>query len=188
MSRYFFLLIFFCAFSFSSFSQELSDKSIKVGAGLAINEGYREIGTGTVFQLGYQKQYWENRLRLNPYMLTGGFIPFGITDTPDQYFRITTLGTNLYLDVIRIKPFSLFAGTGLWANYSRGLIGTGGMDEPRTSSDYFFRTYIGGSLHAGIRLAPQKSRLAWEITPFNVHFGSGYFMLGYLKIGVDISL
>lgn len=169
--------------------QAFSNKSIKTSFGIGMNEGDDEIGIGTVFSLAYQKAVWKNRLRLGPYILTGGFMPIGITDTREQFYRITSLGFNGYLDVLKYKPVSLFIWGGGFVNYSRGVLGTGGWpEEGNTRSEYFLNFYGGGSFGSGIRIDPPNRRIAYEITPFNFNFGNSGFMLAYFRVGIDIKL
>lgn len=169
--------------------QDYSSNSLKIGVGLGFNEGLRETGMGTLVSFGYQKSIYNDRLRINPNFMTGGFFPFGITDTRDQYYRVTSIGVNGYLDVIKYKPFSLFLGAGGLLNYSRGLLGTGGWpEEGNNKSDYLFKLYYGAYLAGGIRINPPNSRIAYELTPLNYCFGNDNFVLGFLKIGIDIKL
>ena len=170
-------------------SQVYSNNSLKVGLGIGMNEGLREMGMGTLVSFGYQKSVLNDRLRFNPNFMTGGFFPFGITDTRDQYYRITSLGVDGYFDVIKYKPFSLFVVAGGLVNYSRGLLGTGGWPEAGNNmSDYLFKLYYGGHLAWGIRVNQPKSRLAYEITPLNICFGNDQFFMGFIKVAIDIKL
>ncbi|MCF6331760.1 MAG: hypothetical protein L3J11_00635 [Draconibacterium sp.] len=95
------LLPFLLLFCSPVFAQEYSNESLKFGIGFGINEGNQEIGVGTIVSFGYQKSIWNDRVRINPNIMTGNFRPFGITDTRDQYYRITTFGMNGYLDLIK---------------------------------------------------------------------------------------
>jgi len=166
-----------------------SNSSIKIGAGIGFNEGMKEMGMGSLLTIGYQKSFWRDRFRLNPHIIATGFFSFGVTDTRDQYYRITLLGVNGYLDFIKKDFASLFIGAGGFVNYTRGLLGTGGFPEAEnTSSNYFFKFYYGCYLGAGLRITPRKSRIAYELTPVNAYFGNDHFILGFLKFGVDIKL
>lgn len=190
MNKYLLVLIVAIFVFISEVSgQEYSNNSLKVGLGIGMNEGLREMGMGTLVSFGYQKSVLNDRLRINPNFMTGGFFPFGITDTRDQYYRITSLGVDGYLDVIKYKPFSLFIVAGGLVNYSRGLLGTGGWPEAgNNTSDYLFKLYYGGHVAWGIRINPPKSRLAYEITPLNICFGNDQFFMGFIKVGIDIKL
>jgi hypothetical protein len=182
-------IFFLIIINLDGFAQEYSSNSIKTGIGIGMSEGIRETGIGSIVSLGYQKSLWQNRLRINPYILSGGFFPFGVTDVRDQYFKITSLGVNGYLDILKYKSVSIFIGAGGLVNYTRGLFGTGGMPESGiTSSEYFFKLYYGGYLGGGLRINPAKSRFAYELTPFNICFGNDYFVMAYFKFGIDINL
>lgn len=174
------------------FSQEKEFKktSIKTGIGLAMNEGDKEFGNGLVYAIGFQKSYGKkDKLRINPNFLFGGFLPAGITDTPDMYYKLSSLGLDLHYDILKVEIVSLAATVGGFMNYSRGLIGTGGMPpEGRTHSDYFLGLYFGGKVGLGLRFAPENGKLAFEFKPFNVQFGNKGFFLGAFMFGVDIRL
>jgi len=190
MTKYLLVLIL-AIFAFISelTGQEYSNNSLKVGLGIGMNEGIREMGMGTLVSFGIQKSILNDRLRINPNFMTGGFFPLGITDTRDQYFRITSLGVDGYFDVIKYKPFSLFVVAGGLANYTRGLLGTGGWPEAgNNTSDYLFKLYYGGHVAWGIRVNQPKSRLAYEITPLNICFGNDQFFMGFIKVAMDIKL
>lgn len=170
-------------------AQNSSNNSLKLGFGVGINQGKPEIGIGTFASIGYQKSLWKERIRINPYLLSGSFLPLGITDTRDQYYRITSLGLNGYFDLIRIKPVSVFIGVGGFLNYSRGLLGTGGWpDENNNYSEYFFKLYYGGYLGCGLRIDPPNKNITLELTPINICFGNNYYQFTYLKIGIDLKL
>jgi hypothetical protein len=174
---------------FLCLAQEYSRNSLKLSSGLSVNEGKSETGFGGILMVGYQKSFWNERLRIGPALTAGSFFPFGITDVRDQYFRITNLSLNGYLDILKYKPVSIFINTGCFMNYTRGLLGSGGWyDIPQTNSDYFFKLYYGGILGCGIRFDQTKKKTAIEISPLNVYFGNNYFVLGFFRIGVDIKL
>ncbi|MEK6153863.1 hypothetical protein WIW50_11410 [Flavobacteriaceae bacterium 3-367] len=191
MYRFLVLLLFLSIMS-NSHAQEVEFKrtSIRTGIGIGYNEGKREHGMGLIYSIGWQKSYGENnRLRLNPNMIIGGFLPIGITDTRDQFYRITSLGLNLHYDFLRHKMFSLVATAGGFINNSRGLLGTGGWpDENNNSSRYFNTLYFGGNISAGIRVSPKNRKLAYEIRPLNIQVGNDFFVLGYLMFGIDFKI
>mgnify|MGYP001586584359 CR=1 FL=1 len=188
----------FCCFfvlliiSYSSSAQETEPKrtSIRTGIGLGFNHGKQETGTGFVSSIGWQKSFGEQiRFRFNPNLIVGGFFPFGITDTRDQYYRLTSLGLNLHYDLIRYKSISIVTTVGSFLNYSRGLLGTGGWPEANNNSSvYFHSLYFGGTISAGIRIAPKKSTFAYELRPINVQLGNDYFEFIYFMFGIDIKL
>jgi hypothetical protein len=88
------LLIVLTAGNKKVYSQDIEFKksSISTGLGIGVNEGLREIGLGLIYSVGWQKILGEkNKLRINPNMMFGGFLPIGVTDTRDQFYRITSL-------------------------------------------------------------------------------------------------
>lgn len=169
---------------------EFKRTSIRTGIGIGFNEGHWETGMGLLYSFGLQKSYGEkNRLRINPNILIGGFIPIGITDTRDQFYRITSLGLNVHYDLIKINIVSMVTTVGGFMNYSRGLLGTGGWPEANNNhSEYFHKLYYGGNISIGLRINPENSRLAYELRPLNLQFGNDYFVLGYTMFGIDFKL
>lgn len=179
----------FTFLSIKTFAQISTRGELKMGIGIAIDEGDRETGVGGIVILGYQKSFLKNRLRIGPMVRVGNFIPLGITDTRDQYFRSSTLDLSSDFDIIKYKAVSLFAGAGGFINYSRGLLGTGGWPSERNNgSDYFFKLYAGGKLKGGLRINPEKRKFTIEFVPFNVFFGNDYFLLGSINFLVGIKL
>lgn len=169
---------------------EFKRTSIRTGIGLGANEGLEEIGFGLVYSIGWQKSYGKkNKLRLNPNLLLGGFSAIGITDVPDQHFRITSLGLNIHYDLIKYKSVSIVTTVGGFVNYSRGLIGTGGWpsSNPR-QSDYFFKIYYGVSASVALRVSPKNSRFAYEWRHISLQGGNDNFLLAYIMFGIDFKL
>lgn len=175
-----------------SYSQEIEIKrnSIKTGIGIGFNEGKREIGYGIIYSIGLQKSYGsQNRLRLNPNLIIGGFLPIIMTDTREQFYRITSLGMNVHYDALKHESVSLVTSVGVFINYSRGLLGTGGYHQENiVNSEYFKTIYFGGSASIGLRINPPKSKLAYEIRPLNLQFGNNQFVLGYMMFGIDFTI
>ena len=169
---------------------EFKKSSIRTGIGIGMNEGHREIGNGLVYSIGWQKSFGErNKLRINPNLIIGGFLPIAITDTRDQFYRITNLGLNIHYDLIKYKAISIVATGGGFINYSRGLLGTGGWpDTNNNGSEYFYSLYFGGNGSIGLRIDPKNSKLAYEIRPINMYFGNNQFLLAYLMFGIDFKL
>ncbi len=116
-------------------------------------------------------------------------MPLGITDTRDQFYRLTTLGLNIHYDLIRYKSVSIVTTGGGFVNYSRGLLGTGGWPEANNnSSEYFYSLYFGGNASIGLRVDSANSKYAFEIRPINIHLGNKGFLLGYFMIGLDFKI
>jgi|BioPla2DNA2_1021312.scaffolds.fasta_scaffold67579_2 hypothetical protein len=168
--------------------QGFSKNSIKIGLGLGASMGNNTDGGGFVYTIGYQREIWKDRLRLNPNFSIGHYSSKFILDARDQYFNSIDIETNLYYDLIKIKSFSLVIGCGGLVNNSRGLKGTGGdpdgYTEPPTSeyvSDFHFGGYLGG----GFRINSPNKRTAINIMPINLHFGNNYFAEFHAKIELD---
>lgn len=171
-------------------AQEISKNSIKFSLGVGISSCNFSDGLGFVYSAGYQREIYKDRLRINPNFSIGHYSTRFLTDAPDAFFNSITLETNLYFDLIRIRAFSLIVGTGLFVNNSRGLIGTGGMEDfdpgYLPSSHYVNDIHAGGILMLGFRINPLNKRFALEIVPWNIHFGPNYFMEGHVKVQMDI--
>ncbi len=148
------------------------------------------MGNGLVYSIGWQKSFGEKRrLRLNPNLTFGGFLPIAITDTRDQFYQITSPGLNIHYDLLKFRDVSLVTTLGCFMNYSRGLLGTGGWPEANNNrSEYFYSLYFGGNGSLALRIAPHNKRLAYEIRPVNIHLGSEGFFMAYFMLGVDIGL
>lgn len=176
----------------TGFSQDIHFKrtSIKTGVGVGINDTETERGIGPVFSLGWQKSYLENeRLRLNPNILFGSFRTYAIpTDSRDQHYKTSALGFNVHYDLIKKNTTSLVTTGGVFVNYSRGLLGTGGLSEGNNSSEYFYSLYFGGYASIAIRINSKNKKVAYELRPLNIHFGNEGFILGYLFFGIDFKL
>lgn len=184
------ILIMLMLLSSFSFAQEnsSSNSSLKVGFGLGINDGERETGFGTLYSFGYQKSFFNNRIRVSPYLMNGGFTSIGITDTRDQFYRTTSLGINGDLDIVKFKSLSLIVGAGAFANFSRGLLGTGGELDQDRGSEYFYKMYYGVNAGTGLRIDPKSSRFAFELKPINVYVGTNYFILGFMQMNFDFKM
>jgi hypothetical protein len=183
------LIILTLIFSIKCKCQDYSKNSLRIGLGIGINEGMRETGMGALVSIGFQKSIANDRIRINPNYMSGGFMPLAITDTRDQYYRISSLGINGSLDAIKTGSFSLFVSVGPHINFTRGLLGTGGWPEAgNTSSDYIFKLYFAGTAACGIRINKPASRFAFEYLPFNISYGTDNFMLLYQKVSLDIKL
>ena len=192
MKNYISLMLFLFAMVSSSEAQDnlFSKKSIKANIGIAFNEGTREIGGGIVYSIGYQSEFVNNSLiRYSANLQSGNFRPILVTDTRDQFYRASSLGFNVEGDILKYKFISLTLGGGGFINYSRGLFGTGGNSIPAISrSEYFHQMYAGGIVSAGLRFAPEKRNIAFEIKPVNIQVGYPTFAMGYMTCGIDFKL
>ncbi len=181
------LFSIFIFFSAKGQDVEFSKNSLKYGAGVGFSDGRRTTGAGVLLLIGYQRDLWKDRLRLNPNLTVGYFNTKVVQDAHDQWFNSINLETILYFDLIRLKAFSLTMGAGGVINNMRGLLGTGG-DPPKSGSDYVKEWHYGGFLGGGFRINPKNSRIAVEIMPLNFHVGSDYYSALFAKIGLEVKL
>jgi len=169
--------------------EPMKRRSLKTGLALGFNSGYRETGVGMMYAFGWQKSFGKkNKFRINPNIMIGGFTSFGITDVPKQYYRITNLNFDLHYDLIRYKALSLVTTLGVFVNLSRGLIATGGWPDAHRNSRYFYSFYFGGLSSIGLRIAPKKSKLAFELRPINIQMGTRYFEMIFFMFNIDFKL
>jgi hypothetical protein len=174
-----------------SYCQDFSKNSIKIGLGGGASMDGTNDGAGFIYSLGYQLDMWKGRLRFNPNFSIGHYSSKFITDARDQYFISRNIETNLYLDLIKIKAFSLVAGCGGVVCNLKGLKGTEvtyGMYMPQQKSEYFSNYYYGAYLGGGFRINPPSRRIAFNIMPINIHVGNSYFTEFYAKFEIDVKL
>ncbi len=185
------LLLIITGYSTYAQEQEFSKNSIKVGVGIGSSMGNSTEGFGPVYTIGYQREIWNARFRLNPNFSIGNYSSKLITDTRDLYFNSISLEANLYYDLIKTKSFSIVLGWGGFANNSRGLKGTGGDPDGYTKppgSEYVSDFHFGGYLGGGFRINSANKRTAVNIMPINIRAGSNEFAELHAKIELDIKL
>ena len=68
--------------SMTMYSQNIVNKSLKIGAGLGLSQSDNCTGMGTLYSFGYQRDIWKDRLRFNPNLSLGFYSPVFITDWP----------------------------------------------------------------------------------------------------------
>lgn len=182
------LFVIFITFNVYGQNKEFSKNSVKVGIGLGASMGNNTEGFGIVYTMGYQREIWKDRLRLNPNFSIGHYSSGFILDSRYQYFNSINIETNLYYDLIKIESFSIVVGCGGIVNNSKGLKGLGGDSEaytlttyPKYVSDFHFGAYLGG----GFRINSPNKRTAINIMPINLHIGNNYFGELHAKIELD---
>lgn len=188
-----FLLLFYClpsiAFPQNStcFWCSKGGSSLKFFTSISYQEGKGEMGFGIPLGIGYQKQYCNGRIRVHTTLQDGNFMNFGITDVPDYYYRVTTLGLFSDIDVLRYYSFSIVLSTGVGGSLSRGIRSEfWDMDGNYSSGGYFARFYPTVYLAYGIRIAPRKSKYALEIfLPPGGHANSNFYLIHAIRVGVD---
>ena len=182
MKKYIFLLLIVST-TYSLSAQENSKNSIKVGLGLgfSINDFNYGIGIGYVTELGYQKEIWKDRLRINPNINFGRYNG-GLTREKNQQFNSISGALNFNIDAIKYKSVSLLVGCGAFVNNTRGRYISYFRYSPVTPSDSspkahiksFNRYYFGTSISAGFRINPKFSGMAINILPYNLYIGSSF--------------
>ncbi|MEW5845419.1 MAG: hypothetical protein AB1777_04035 [Bacteroidota bacterium] len=184
--------------SLNAFSQdstwvwcEKGGKSLKFFGLIAYEEGRGEQGFGIPLGVGYQRQFLNGRMRLHTSIQAASFRTFAITDVPDSYYRVTTLGMYSDFDILRYFSFSIVLAAGAGLSYSRGYTSSW-WDEYSGQTIYngpFNRWYPTVYLAYGIRIAPRKSRYAIEIfLPSGGHANNNFYLLHAIRIGVDYRL
>ncbi len=182
------VISFILCINYQGQCQEFSKNSLKYGMGPGIYDGSQVTGLGAMLSVGYQRELWKDRLRLNPNLTVGYFSGKYVLDARDQWCNSINLETIIYFDLIHIKAFALTIGAGGVINTTKGLLGTGGDQEDVVQSEYFKESNVGGYFGGGIRINPQKSRVSFEIMPLNFHFGPNYYFEGFAKVGIDVKL
>ncbi len=184
------VLIFIICLNYFAIGQnkQFSKSSIKIGLGIGASLGNKTTGLGVAYNIGYQREIWKDRLRVNPNFSIGHYSSRLLLDARDQYFNSINLETNLYYDLIIIKWVSLVIGVGGVVNNCRGMRGSGGdpesYTEPPTSeyvNDFHFGAFFGG----GIRISFPNKRTVINIMPFNFHAGNNDFAEFHPKIELD---
>ena len=186
----FLLCLTSCVFGYSQ-ENKFSRNSIKTGVGIGYNMGVKEEGLGTLSMIGYERSYGKKgRLRMNATLLLGGFFSTGISDSRDNYYRTTSWNLNANYDFVKYKAVSLFIYSGGFANYSRGMLGSGSSEVTLENyeSQTFADIYFGANLGCGLRINPPSNRFAFEIKPLNFQFGNKDFVNFYMMFGVDIKI
>ncbi|MFV0522369.1 MAG: hypothetical protein ACK5MI_08105 [Mangrovibacterium sp.] len=168
---------------------EFSKNSIKIGFGCGVSMGNDTEGIGMVYSVGYQREIWKDRLRLNPNFSIGHYSSWQILDAPDQFFNAINLDTKLFYDLIKVKTFSLVVGCGTLINNSKGCKGPEVYDDEDydtpLNAGYTNNFHFGGYLGAGFRINSPNKRTVINIMPFNLHFGNNYFAELHAKIELD---
>lgn len=181
------LMVLNCSILFAQ-TDDYSKSSLKYSVGLGLAQGYNNAGGGKFLSIGFVYNLWDNRLRLTPGVTVGYLDNTGTTDLPDESFGAIDIESILSYDWLRYKSVSLMVGVGGFVNNTKGLLGTGGFDAPRTSSMFYSSWHAGGVLTGGLRINPPRSRIAIEIAPFNLYGGFDKYFTFNAKIGIEVKL
>ena len=196
MKRYTIILCLWGLLFSNCYSQEYSKSAIQYGVGISLS-GATEYNTssGREIIVGYKRDIWKDRLRLNPNLVLGYFKGEIWEDNlRDQSFNTIQLRVLLDYDLIRYKRVSLNTEIGGIIGKSLGLKGTGFThdrisyeDIPETKSEYIDRLNIGGVIGGGIRYSFLGGRYAVKFMPLNIHLGNGFHEI-HSYVSVDIKL
>lgn len=172
------------------FAQEnaFSKSSLRYSVGVGIAQGYSISGLGTFLSMGYGYSLLDNHLRIQPGLTLGYLDNQRSTDLPDENFASIDLETLASYDLLRYKAVSLIVGIGGFVNNTRGLLGTGGYEYPRPYSEFYSSWHAGGILTGGLRINPARSRIAIEISPFNLYGGFDKYFKFFAKVGFEVKL
>ncbi len=165
---------------------KFSNKSITTAIGVGFIEA-RPDGTGIFYEIGYQQSYWKNKLRFIPYILNGECTSLGYSHSPEAFFRNSTLGLKVGVDIVKYKAISICTQIGYGFNYTRGMIGTGGYNSKLYSSSFSEINHT-ITTSAGIRINPKNHRLAYEFHLINFGMGINDFFTAQLRLGIDVKL
>ena len=184
------LIVIFILNSSIMFAQadDFSRSSLKYSVGIGMAQGYNNDGGGSFLSMGYVHTLLNSRLRINPGLTVGYLDNQTTTDVPDENFGSIDMETLVSYDWLRYKSISLMVGIGGFANNTRGLISTGGYENPRLNSEFYSSWHAGGVLTGGLRINPSRSRIAIEITPFNLYGGFDEYFKFFAKVGLEVKL
>ena len=169
-------------------AQEFGNNAIKLSAAFADVSSSTALGFGWTGSVGFQKSFWKDRLRVCPSVSFGTLTTKNYTDVSDYYFNNRGFNFDIYISPIRIKGFSIFLGAGAFAH---NLSGIRSGYSPFPAGDTYFRHWYGGTtLGAGIRIAPAKSRVAFEFMPVTYSWNRGqtYELATAMRLQLDIKL
>lgn len=198
MKRYFSLTLFtlglMLALTQGINGQDFSKNSLKVGFGGGLSSSSTFDGTGLTYCVGFQREIWKNRLRINPNLNFGSYDSRFLLDAGDMDFKEFSLETVLSYDLVRLGYFSIVINGGLIGGFSHGLISSAGMPDLDMVSPQPFVPYsvtdfqAGFSFGGGLRINNPNKRIAVNLLPFNFHIGYPGYTGAHLKLEVDIKL
>jgi hypothetical protein len=163
-----------------TYSQEFSKNSIFVGLSpIGRWENSTREGSGINWTIGYQKNIWKNKIRFVPSLSFGNYSSKGIDDATELNANSTTLKTSLNFDILKIKSFSVFIGSGLAVNYSSGL---------SRYSGYFDNTNFAVNGLLGLKINPEHKRFNYELLLADFSSKSDFLELSLLKFRLVMKL
>ena len=189
MKKIFFILFLLPILSFSQ-SNEEKMFAYRYSLGLGIHEGGGETGIGVMGSFGVLKSIGKKKKsRINSNFTLGRFADLIITDVPSQKYFYFSLDVKYHFDLLRYKAFSIVTSAGGYFSLTSGKIedfyGKDGLFRPGTK---FTHPYLMASISGGLRIAPKNSKIAVNITPFNIQLGTSYSYLGAFYLSLDFKL
>lgn len=162
-------------FAHQTYAQEFSQNKIKATIGFEFLEDDNFIGDGLVTILGYQWKLYD-WLFLAPQLKHGTFSTAGISCVSNEYFNTFGTGIGVNANFLRV----ITAGLGWEINYLHGLLG----NNSEYARDLCFDVYA----TAGFRIAPKDKRIAVNILPFSLSFGTNNFINYGVRVEMEIKL
>ncbi len=174
MKKILFILLFFFSANFTFAQNNFSSHTLFSSVGFTVAQtDVVSFGIGTSFGLGYQRNIFSKfttRLRFVPSLTFGGYKGTH-AHFPDAHYSSYNLKTNFNFDVLRIKSFSFFIGTGITLNYMNGYVGSGGYPNYMNDGNFIEEKknyYFDASNFAinglfGFQLNPKNNRLGYEL-------------------------
>lgn len=199
MKKVLFVFLVLGLFINESHSQKLSKSSLSYGLGIGYSgSGNNDYGgVGLSLLIGYKRDIWKDRLRLNPNLTVGSYKNGKDDKTRDKYFNVANLNLSLEYDFLRYKAFSLNIETGGLVGFANGLKGVGVETEfgdatytdiMHTESEFIENFNYGAIVGFGLMISPLNSKYAIKISPVNLHFGNEDLTELHSFISIDIKL
>lgn len=195
MKKVLFIFVLLGLFVNKSVGQELSKNYLTYGLGFGLsatkNKDYSGIGPTII--IGYKRDIWKDRLRLNPNITIGSYRSGMNDNTRDKFFNTANLNLSLEFDFLRYKALSLDIETGGLVGITNGLKGIGTEYDSAISTDIMFNKSefinnfnYGAILGFSLRVSPLKSKYAIKISPLNLHLGNDGLTELHSFISLDI--
>ncbi len=186
------LLLIILLFPIIGVSQSYEEKIFaqRYSLGLGIHEGGSEIGLGFIGSFGISKSIGKKKKsRINTNLSLGRFSDLFITDVPSQKYLYTSLGFTYHFDLLRYRAFSIVTSVGGQFCLTKGRVEAFWSKEGIHYPAYnFAHPYLMASISGGLRIAPKSSRVAFEISPFNIYIGTSSSYMGTFRINLDYKI
>ena len=147
-----------------------------MGLGISMSDFNNGIGYET--ELGYQKEIWKDRLRINPNLSYGRYDLESFTREKNSHYNSISFALKFNIDAIRYKSTSILLGCGGFIKNSRSLRENYYKLSPvlphsnsSPQSKFSNHYYLGYTLSAGLRVNPSLKSMAINILPYNFYVG-----------------